>query len=73
MRSVFALSYWVENNGSVHFNYLPRIEKIKDQGHPKKGQLSQPSVMSHAVYARGQGVVFLPEVEIRALLQFARA
>lgn len=28
-----------------------------------------PGVMSHAVYARGQGVVFQPEGEMRALLR----
>lgn len=55
VRSVFGLSYWVDNSGSVHFTNLPLNLKKRDQGRPKKGQLSQPCVMSHAIYARGRG------------------
>lgn len=52
-----------ENSGSAHFTYL--AANFKRTGGTQEGGgrgLSQTSMMSHAVYARGQRVLLLPEV-----------
>lgn len=50
------------NSGSVHFTYLATNCKRTGGTQEEGGRLSQTSMMSHAVYARGQRVLLLPEV-----------